>query len=482
MIEWMQTHRKWLVITIWIATIAFVGAGFVGWGQFQFGKKTSTIAKVKDTEITIQDWQNAYNNLFDRVNQQLGGKLDEATAKKLGLQKEALDIAIQQGILRQYAKDLGLYVTDNDIAKKILEVFKNKQNYENYLKNTGQKAKDFENNLRKQLLVEKLLKYLNLKPQKTEIMTIASALYNADNLDIKVINKNNIKVDVDENEIKKYWEKNKNKYLSQNQYKIMIETIPLEGDVSEEELKKYYNENKLNYKNEKGEILSFEKAKNQVKIDYLAHKLKKKAIIAYKNLKNSKGNYKIITVNENNKLIPFDKMQILKNNGYLKPFVYNQQYITAKLIEELKPTPLPFEKVKNIVIKDYINEMSSKKLIEIANKTLQNFKGKNIGYVTKYDFNKIKNLPPNLAEMFLMSVFISQKPISVIFLPNKNNPEYAVLYNIREQKLLDEKEYEKNKKLVYNLTQSVINNELYNDLLNKLKNKYTIVKYIKDNG
>ncbi len=32
MITWMQRHKKWLVITIWISTIAFVGAGFVGWG------------------------------------------------------------------------------------------------------------------------------------------------------------------------------------------------------------------------------------------------------------------------------------------------------------------------------------------------------------------------------------------------------------------------------------------------------------------
>ncbi|NPA87759.1 MAG: hypothetical protein GXO01_03545, partial [Epsilonproteobacteria bacterium] len=76
MIEWMQTHRKWLVITIWIATIAFIGAGFVGWGQFQFGKSQSAVAKVGDTEVTIQDWQEAYQNLFQIENQKLGGRLD----------------------------------------------------------------------------------------------------------------------------------------------------------------------------------------------------------------------------------------------------------------------------------------------------------------------------------------------------------------------------------------------------------------------
>ena len=34
MITWMQKHRKYLVVTIWVSTIAFVGAGFVGWGAY----------------------------------------------------------------------------------------------------------------------------------------------------------------------------------------------------------------------------------------------------------------------------------------------------------------------------------------------------------------------------------------------------------------------------------------------------------------
>ena len=33
MITWMQRHKKWLVITIWISTSACVGAGCGGWGS-----------------------------------------------------------------------------------------------------------------------------------------------------------------------------------------------------------------------------------------------------------------------------------------------------------------------------------------------------------------------------------------------------------------------------------------------------------------
>ena len=54
MITWMQKHRKWLVITIWISTIAFVGAGFVGWGAYDFNlARSSSAAKVGGEKIAF---------------------------------------------------------------------------------------------------------------------------------------------------------------------------------------------------------------------------------------------------------------------------------------------------------------------------------------------------------------------------------------------------------------------------------------------
>ena len=44
MITWMQRHKKWLIITIWISTIAFIGAGFVGWGSYNYGSSAGSSA------------------------------------------------------------------------------------------------------------------------------------------------------------------------------------------------------------------------------------------------------------------------------------------------------------------------------------------------------------------------------------------------------------------------------------------------------
>jgi peptidyl-prolyl cis-trans isomerase D len=479
MIEWMQTHRKWLVITIWIATIAFIGAGFVGWGQFNLSSKSSTVAEINgNTDVSIQDVQEIYNNLFMDLNQKLGGKLDDATAEKLGLKQQAFKMAIEQGILREYAKNLGLYVTDEEVAKAIIDTFKDIKTYKKYLQMNGLKAKEFEENLRKQLLIQKLTQALHLKPTNPEILSIASALYNADNISLKVINKNSLKVNISEDELKTFWEKNKNKYQSSEMYKIAIVKTPIEGVVTEKELKEYYENNKNEYKNENGEIIPFEKAKEKVKKDILAKKSLRNAILSYKKLKEGGKNYKLYTLPLNNNLIPADKMKELISKGYLKPFIKNNFYISALLIEEIKPKPLPFEKARVYVLKDLLNIKTKEALINEAKNMLKNFKGKNIGFVTKYDANKIKMLKPEEATEFLFNLFLSDKPEGFFLIPSQN-PQKAVVYKIKEQKLLDKIKFKENKTQVEILTENLINSQAMEDLIKELMQKYHIKSYVK---
>jgi peptidyl-prolyl cis-trans isomerase D len=478
MIEWMQTHRKWLVVTIWIATIAFIGAGSVGWGQFQFGRKSSTVAKIKDTEVSIQDVQEVYNNLFQEKNRQLGGALDDATAEKLGLKKQAFDMAIEQGILRQYAKDLGMYVTDEEVAKQILAYFKDKKTYIQYLTQTGQKAKDFEAKLKKQLLIQKLLTALHITPSVTLKLTFGSALYNSDNLEIKIINKSSIKVNLSENEIKTFWEKNKNRYQSPTMYKIAIVKTPIKGVATLDDLKAFYNENKTNYRNEKGEILTFDEAKDKVKKDYLAKISKKDAILAYKKLKEGAENYQLLTLTFNNNVIPQEKMQKLIQNGYLKPFVDNNEYVSAKLVEEIKPKPLLYEKAKDQVTKDLLNIKTLEALEIKVKETMKDVKGYKTGFVTKYDANKIKGLTPEEATEFLFTEFSLEKNKNYLLIPSLN-PQKAVIYKVLEQKLLDKNKYEKNKQQIAAMADATLNAALLDDLIKDLMAKYNIVSYVK---
>jgi peptidyl-prolyl cis-trans isomerase D len=95
MISWMQKHKKWLVITIWISTIAFVGAGFVGWGSYNYGKSGGTVATVGELEIDMKDLQKEYSGLYAQYEQMFGGSFNQETAEKLNLQEQAYNNLVQ---------------------------------------------------------------------------------------------------------------------------------------------------------------------------------------------------------------------------------------------------------------------------------------------------------------------------------------------------------------------------------------------------
>ena len=162
MITWMQRHKKYLIITIWISTIAFVGAGFVGWGQYSYGDKAGAVAKVGQEEISMGELQQAYSTLYNQYNQMFQGNFDEERAKSFGLEKQALSQLINQALLLNLAKSYDLQVSD----KEVLELIKTKEYffdkgvfdkevYKQVLSRNNLTMKEYEEDVRKQLLLQK---------------------------------------------------------------------------------------------------------------------------------------------------------------------------------------------------------------------------------------------------------------------------------------------------------------------------------------
>jgi len=60
----------------------------------------------------MQEFQTAYGNLYQQYNRMMGGKLNEATAKQLGLEKQVLQSLIYQALLKNFAKEHGIIVSD----------------------------------------------------------------------------------------------------------------------------------------------------------------------------------------------------------------------------------------------------------------------------------------------------------------------------------------------------------------------------------
>ena len=105
------------MITVWISTIAFVGAGFVGWGSYDYGSSSSSVATVGKKEVKVADLQSEYNTLYNKYQNAFGQNFNQEMAKQFKLEDAAYNAVVQKFIFLNYAEELGLYITDKEDIK-----------------------------------------------------------------------------------------------------------------------------------------------------------------------------------------------------------------------------------------------------------------------------------------------------------------------------------------------------------------------------
>ena len=119
MISSMQKNKKWLLPTIWISTIAFVGAGFVGWGSYSPGSTTTSVAVVGKKEIPLNDLQQEYSNLYSQYQKTLGQQFNAEIAKQFKLESLALNNLIQKYLILNLGDDFGIISSDEEVFKEL---------------------------------------------------------------------------------------------------------------------------------------------------------------------------------------------------------------------------------------------------------------------------------------------------------------------------------------------------------------------------
>ena len=445
MITWMQKHKKWLISTIWVSTIAFVGAGFVGWGSYNYGKSNDTIAIVGDKEVPLRDLQNQYNTLYAQYQQLFGGNLTKETAKQLGLEKVAFNSVIQKYLLLNYADSLGIIATNKDVAKKLVQIKafqKNgkfdKNTYLSVLKQNRQTTAMFEKQLKDDIVIAKIQKIFASDLLPSEIKNLSKLLFSEDKVSIAILDINNIKIKISNEEIKQYWQKNKEKYKTNKGFKIAyvdIENI---------------------------------KSKNK-------QEMKKVALREYLKLKKNKSNFtKEIVLYENSDFLPpqeLSKIFVATQNKVLKPIYNKDHYIVVKLISTIKPKALPYQEAKQMAKDDLIASKKEQIINQKINNMIQNFTGTDIGYISKYKTPTIKGLTKDEVSNVVKSIFNSQKSIDKIKFNDK-----VVVYKITDSRFV---KYNKDKDGIILETMSDLKSNLvFANLLKQLQTRYAIQSFM----
>ena len=486
MITWMQRHKKYLVVTIWISVIAFVGAGFVGWGAYDFNSdRASAIAKVGERKITVQEYQQAYANYYNFYNNMLGGGLTQEKADKMGLKKIVIENVINETLILAYADEIGLRTTDDEVKNALVAdtafqkngVF-DKETYYRVIKQSQIKAKDYERGLKKQILLSKIRRILKLKPTQAEKKLFVSSLFMKDKLAVNVIYLDESESVVTENEIKKYWDEHKTNYLTQKSYDLNTITIePSTKEIDEKKLKTFYQNKKYDYKSSEGKILSLDKARVDVEKDYRLKLSKREALETYLLFKKSQMNAtgtKNVQINDTS--FPIDKLKNVKIGEVLKPIKTKEGYIVVKLKSVNNPIPKPYIDAKPEILAQLQIEKKKSALENKAQARLGIFKGTDIGFVSRGNAKKIDGLSETESLEFINFVFDNNKARNFKVIGNK-----AVLYQILEQNLLNNSKVNKYTSLVNDNVSQMKQAEISQNLIVNLKKRYDIEQYYKGN-
>ncbi|MDR3345811.1 MAG: peptidylprolyl isomerase, partial [Campylobacteraceae bacterium] len=399
MITWMQHHKKYLIITIWISVIAFVGAGFVGWGAYDFNLgRTSSVAKVGNHQISIQSFQTTYSSYFNYYNSAVyNGELTDELAKQIGLNGAVLNALIDEAILVNFADDMGIIALDSDVLDLITsdEKFQingsfSKDVYYRVLQNSGFKPSDYEEMLKKQAVLNKVYSVvMDLPVSELEKEVLGSAMFMQDRLSVATITVENSEISISDNETESFWETNKNNFLSEKVYYFESIFIPSSTDkLSDEDIRAYWEEIKYFYKDSDEKVLDYDVVKAQVEAALRLKNAEKDALKTYLAFKKGESAaQKNITVKESTIEYDVSAFQTLSTGDVLTPVKKDNGYEVLKLTRVALPAPKTYEEAKAQVYASLQENKRSQLLVERAQARLALFSGKDVGFVGMSDQN-----------------------------------------------------------------------------------------------
>lgn len=450
MITWMQRHRKYLVVTIWISTIAFIGAGFVGWGQYSYGDKAGAVAKVGDVPITAAELQKSYSALFSQYNQLFGGRLDQKQAEEMGLERQALRMLVNQALILNLAASYGLEVTDVELWNVIKSdpMFAkggafDKKSYEEALSAMHFKKQEYDEYLKKQLLIQKTLRLLTSSPSPLESKALAAAMGVQDNVSYKLLTPSMVSVAADETGLKAFWEKNQKEFMTEPSYEIaVLRQNAAAATPPEDAIKEYYEANRATLKDASGKLLSAADARGAVIAALNDKAAEKEALHLYIDYK--KGELKSATVPEKVTFTvsasPFgpeltkEITALSPHKPFLKPRKEGNGYIVVKLEKANASRVKTFDEAKTEAAARYAIEQKKAKLQELAQNSYTSFAGIQSGFVGRNDASKLTGLSTSEAQEFLSRLFASKQKQGFVTLSSGN----VIIYNVLEQKLLQD--------------------------------------------
>ncbi|MDG3087551.1 peptidylprolyl isomerase [Vibrio hannami] len=259
-------------IILGLIILSFV---FAGVGNYIIGGSNNAAAKVGNTEIGRNAFEQAYQNERNRMQSQMGDYFANLLADPTYVQsfrKSVLDRMINDVLIEQYADSLGLRISDDQIRTEILrmEPFQNdgkfdQEIYAASLRRAGFTADSFAEYMRREMTRAQVTTALQASEFILDNEVEGQSKLLTQTRDIRTISLNPEEfaknVELTDEELQDYYKQNAPAYTRPEQAKVSYIELSAQAlkdqmEVTEEEATQYYNENTDKYSSEEQRELS----------------------------------------------------------------------------------------------------------------------------------------------------------------------------------------------------------------------------------
>jgi peptidyl-prolyl cis-trans isomerase D len=116
----MRRHKRWLYIFLWLVIATFILFYVPAFeGASGAGTPGELLARVGSLPITVGEYQAAYRRQAQFYERMYQGRMDAATRRRLGLERQAFDALVEERVVELEARRVGLSVTDEVLARSI---------------------------------------------------------------------------------------------------------------------------------------------------------------------------------------------------------------------------------------------------------------------------------------------------------------------------------------------------------------------------
>jgi len=168
MLDRMRRHMSWLKWSLGLVVLAFVIFYIPDFlrGNGADAAAGETVARIEGQEITANEFRRTYQAQLQAYRSAYGGQMSEQLLKQLGVEQQILQQMVDERAALAEARRLGIIVSDAEVRQRILSIpafqengmFIGEQRYQQLLRlqRPPMSPSDFEDNVRRQLTIQKL--------------------------------------------------------------------------------------------------------------------------------------------------------------------------------------------------------------------------------------------------------------------------------------------------------------------------------------